>query len=510
MIKSAIENRDCSELVERFLHGEASVFVERENSDGEFTPFLNENGNAPVAGAAYSNFYIKSFNFDKNTFLFDLEADIDLTEQFKEAELFADVHNISESTNDFLTDPKTEGNTKGFIYKTSGNLEKTFNGHNQDAAVIIVFARLTDMSGAVTHIAVMKNVGGLKCNLDLEHPRNQTPCMVIGNGNDRYPSAAELTDEKPLFEKDPLKVTIAFYRMPSAAELADVDYLCNFGKMPGNHPVLAVPTEGTLTLTGGEFVKDGVHPEPKVTCYLADPYGGVIVTGSSEYKKSIQWDFPGGDKRKLHFYLVYDSWGIPYMEPGGFAPKKFSYTIAIEFYRVMNNVYSGPFTLQYSSGMPLNETGSGEKADEMPFLIIAWGCLEESTEILMDDGTNRKIKDIFIGDRVRLADGKAAVVKNVWYGTDERLFRITAENGISVAATYNHPFLSENGWKLPPEMRVGDMLIDASGNMAAITKIEEIHGRFNVVNLELEEPAIIVANGLRTGDYDAQNGRFPD
>ncbi len=59
-------------------------------------------------------------------------------------------------------------------------------------------------------------------------------------------------------------------------------------------------------------------------------------------------------------------------------------------------------------------------------------------------------------------------------------------------------------------MRVGDMLLDASGNMAAITKIEEIHGRFNVVNLELEEPAIIVANGLRTGDYDAQNGRFPD
>ncbi len=71
MIKSAIENRDCSEL------------VERERSDGEFTPFLNENGNVPAAGTAYSNFYIKSFNFDKNTFLFDVEADIDLTEQFK-------------------------------------------------------------------------------------------------------------------------------------------------------------------------------------------------------------------------------------------------------------------------------------------------------------------------------------------------------------------------------------------------------------------------------------------
>ncbi len=510
MIKSAIENRDCSELVERFLRGESSVFVERERSDGEFTPFLNENGNVPAAGAAYSNFYIKSFNFDKNTFLFDLEADIDLTEQFKEAELFADVHNISESTNDFMTDPQTEGNTKGFIYKASGNLKKTFNGHNQDAAVIIAFAKLTDMSGAVTHIAVMKNADGLKCNMDLEHPRNQTPCMVIGNGSDRYTSVADLADEKPLFEKDPSKVTIAFYRMPSAAELADVDYLCNFGKMPGNHPVLAVPTEGTLTLYSGEFVNDSVHPAPKVTCYLTDPYGGVIVTGSSEYQKSIQWDFTGGDKRKLHFYLVYDSWGVPYMEPGNFAPKTFSYTIAIEFYRVLNNVYSGPFTLQYISGMPLNETTSGEKADEMPFLIIAWGCLEESTEILMDDGTNRKIKDILIGDRVKTTDGKAAAVKNVWYGTDERLFRITAEHGISVAATYDHPFLSENGWKRPSEMRVGDTLIDASGNMAAIAKIEEIHGKFNVVNLEFEEPAIIVANGLRTGDYDAQNGRFPD
>ncbi len=160
--------------------------------------------------------------------------------------------------------------------------------------------------------------------------------------------------------------------------------------------------------------------------------------------------------------------------------------------------------------MPLNETGSGEKADEMPFLIIAWGCLEESTEILMDDGTNCKIKDISIGNRVKSADGKAVSVKNVWKGTDERLFKITVENGISVAATYNHPFLSENGWKRPLEMRVGDMLIDVSGNMVAITKIEEMHSTFNVVNLEFEEPVIIMANGLRAGDYDAQNGRFPD
>ena len=77
---------------------------------------------------------------------------------------------------------------------------------------------------------------------------------------------------------------------------------------------------------------------------------------------------------------------------------------------------------------------------------LALSCLDEDTPIAMFDGSYKKIKDIKVGDKVlSYNETKRTLpinkVLNVWDRGYKESYKITLENGDSVVATDDHPFL---------------------------------------------------------------------
>ena len=137
-------------------------------------------------------------------------------------------------------------------------------------------------------------------------------------------------------------------------------------------------------------------------------------------------------------------------------------------------------------------------------------CLEENTQISMADGSNKKIKDITMGERVHSTSGHFGEVINIWRSKESDCYRIICESGFAVTATYNHPFLTDNGWKRANELKDSDKLLDEDGNPVGISRIEKTDETLYVCNLKFASPTIIIANGVQCGDFSIQNGMMPE
>ena len=77
---------------------------------------------------------------------------------------------------------------------------------------------------------------------------------------------------------------------------------------------------------------------------------------------------------------------------------------------------------------------------------LALSCLDEDSPIAMSDGSYKKIKDVKVGDKViSYNEVKRTLpinkVLNVWDKGYKESYKITLENGDSVIATDDHPFL---------------------------------------------------------------------
>lgn len=153
------------------------------------------------------------------------------------------------------------------------------------------------------------------------------------------------------------------------------------------------------------------------------------------------------------------------------------------------------------------DQGRGRFFETLPIRIL-WGCVEESAMVMMADGTQKKLKDIHTGDRVRDTDGRINVVKSTSSGREELMRYIkaeTREEGIRV--TTDHPVMTETGWKRAIDLRAGDR-IQVDGEEACYSRITEIFTEpyfGGVGNLELEMPSGFFANGYAVGDFQLEN-----
>jgi len=88
--------------------------------------------------------------------------------------------------------------------------------------------------------------------------------------------------------------------------------------------------------------------------------------------------------------------------------------------------------------------------------IIPGGCLAKNTNIVMHDGSLRKVQDISAGDEVLTLEGPKEVIES-WNpntlenGTPE-CFEIIFEDDHSVVCSHNHPFLTTKGWVKASEL----------------------------------------------------------
>lgn len=140
-------------------------------------------------------------------------------------------------------------------------------------------------------------------------------------------------------------------------------------------------------------------------------------------------------------------------------------------------------------------------------LQLLWGCVEAGTQIRLMDGREIAICELRLGDRIAVYGGGEAIVKNIFVGQEEILWKVETGDGKFLVCTKDHPILTESGWKPLQLLRGNDRILTESGELTNITALYQVPGG-RVYSLELadasQEPRILT-NGLVTGDFSLQN-----
>ena len=133
-----------------------------------------------------------------------------------------------------------------------------------------------------------------------------------------------------------------------------------------------------------------------------------------------------------------------------------------------------------------------------PKAIVSGGCLDGSTEIIMSDGSTKKIQDIDAGESVLTLEGGREVT-HTWdpdtleEGTPE-CYEIKFDDGSSVICSDSHRFMNMNGeWEEVSLLNVGDVLGQETKKITSIKKI----GKRPVYDITVSDVAhYILKNGL--------------
>lgn len=140
----------------------------------------------------------------------------------------------------------------------------------------------------------------------------------------------------------------------------------------------------------------------------------------------------------------------------------------------------------------------------IPNILFYWGCVEENTKITMEDGSDKKIKDIRIGDRVRSVDGKSSLVCDIFRGTEEQLYCIDTVSGHEILVTKDHPFLTDSGEKAAIELCYADRIQMENGEFGLIEGAFPVEKHFVVYSLDLDPSGYFFGNGMAVGDWKSQ------
>ena len=127
----------------------------------------------------------------------------------------------------------------------------------------------------------------------------------------------------------------------------------------------------------------------------------------------------------------------------------------------------------------------------------------------MADGSCKRADEIKIGDRLAAYPDKALVVNNIYYGHEAQLVCVKTDAGHRVCVSKGHPLLKEDGTGIDAiRLSAGDRLISESGGIETVSSVEMVPYEDMVYNFtfeEEEEGNYIIADGLYSGDFYAQN-----
>lgn len=91
-------------------------------------------------------------------------------------------------------------------------------------------------------------------------------------------------------------------------------------------------------------------------------------------------------------------------------------------------------------------------------------CVSGDTEIIMENGKVKKIKDMLVGDKVISVNENSwtlecSKVRNVFDNGVQDVYKIFAEHGVEVRATKEHKFMTLNGYKRLEDLSKNDCLL---------------------------------------------------
>lgn len=131
------------------------------------------------------------------------------------------------------------------------------------------------------------------------------------------------------------------------------------------------------------------------------------------------------------------------------------------------------------------------------------GCLGKDTKILLDDGSEKEISCIYLGDMILLSNNIYGYVRDIIKGYEETLLEITTTSGRIIQITKEHPVLVNNEWIKAGKLNVSDCL-SVGDETEEIQNIVSVKYEDAVYNLAFEDDCSFYANGIVVGDWNMQ------
>jgi hypothetical protein len=156
-------------------------------------------------------------------------------------------------------------------------------------------------------------------------------------------------------------------------------------------------------------------------------------------------------------------------------------------------------------------------------------CIAAGHEVLMADGTSKKVEDVLVGEELMGGDGKPTRVLEYDRpmmehrdGDPQRLIQI---NDGGYAVTNNHPILTRDGWKAldvksaeteaydllkgkVTKLEIGDNILMNGGYFVTVNKIEILEHKEDtrLYNFVLEGDPVFYVNGMAVMSFVADKG----
>lgn len=89
--------------------------------------------------------------------------------------------------------------------------------------------------------------------------------------------------------------------------------------------------------------------------------------------------------------------------------------------------------------------------------------LSGKTRIRMADGTNKEIKDLYIGDMISSKDYARIHIRDIIRGMEAEICHLETKNGSNLEATRDQLVLTEDGLKAIGKIEIGDKLLTSDG-----------------------------------------------
>lgn len=279
---------------------------------------------------------------------------------------------------------------------------------------------------------------------------------------------------------------------------------CNYGPYPDDVPIhLYLPTSGSIKYFGPIDVDGEGKPTGKFVSLTMVGQSTGSACEAASFDDFWKYATVNGDTL---------SWSIV-TPPADFGPvcyqnnEFYTYTLSVRVYvnkaPILASITNAPGTPDTVSNLVLGQ------------IQVQYGCIAEGTEVLMADGSRKKIEDVAIGDALMAPGNTVAKVDSRTVGWDTDFVSLTDAAGDNVVVTPAHPIILEGGPIKAEKIHVGDRIRRADGSWSPVVKAtRDTTAKRKVYNLVLNpkadtpppvEKSEFFAGGVLVGDGDLQH-----
>lgn len=308
---------------------------------------------------------------------------------------------------------------------------------------------------------------------------------------DKIDPSSPIQIDDPVHNKTIPKPNVGFIKVCMGRGDSDCDYIYNYQPYP-QPPTPTIAVKGNVSFPGP----------------ITDPAAGGTTFGAFFFVKRRQ----GGatqlftDYAQIYKYFTVKgnniSWNFP---PATFEKAPWDQGQEVDLNLTVQVTVNGQprnaqFQITSLAGVPASK--SVAKIDVLHFF---WGCLSADSMILMQDGLQKRIDSVKIGELIQSTSSKEGIkVIDIVTGKEEKpCYRITTKNGFSVLVTDEHPICRSNGFCFAKEIKEGDFIQTQSG-IDVVENIKKEQYTGTVYNLKLEgnedTGSAHYANGILVGD----------